>query len=98
MHSVRIQMTIPADHPGIHDGNGGVHRAGSMPQLPTEIAAAFVQKGFGKYIDSRGRRAWTKIKGRWSVLEYRDKISTIALLLATIVAIGTAIGWLASKL
>ncbi len=82
MTDVHIRMTISHEHPGVHDGRGGVHRSGSTPKLPEDVAAEFVKMGHAEYSEHWPVRLIRSVGRKWQQLEYREKMATIALVVA----------------
>ena len=82
MDNIKVRMTIPNDHPGVHDGTGGIHFPGSTPTLNRRIAEIFVQKRLAEYSSPWPARALKRIASEFRNLEYPHKIQTLALLVA----------------
>ena len=84
---VRVRMTVPADHSGVHDGAGGVHKSGTSPCLEEGVAKQFVDKKLAVYVDAWPKRWARKAWNGWFNLEYREKLATIALIVAIVAVV-----------
>lgn len=53
----RVRMVVPDDHPGVHDGLGGVHKAGDTPVLPADVAQILIEKNLAVAFGDDGETA-----------------------------------------